>query len=255
VTLRRDSQANTPLALFFAPVIGTNSVNLQATAAATIYTGTADSFNSNATKPVGILPMTYDVNAWNNFLATGQGPNGSTDTAANGAPQLAVYPCVKDSGKFGLLSLDQGNDGTSTFNGWIDSGVPATDLANEFSANLLPLSAHDPTKWDWKGDSGFREEVLHTLSKYVGKTYLLPPFKPYNASHSNYQAGTGQGTNYDYNIVQFVGVTVTSADDKTLHVQPAPFIDPNIVLNSTTVVPAGTTSSMVTTYATPKLTQ
>src|SRR5262245_17193666 len=44
VTTRRDASANGALGLFFAQVIGTSSVNLTATASATIYAGTIDSF-------------------------------------------------------------------------------------------------------------------------------------------------------------------------------------------------------------------
>jgi hypothetical protein len=229
-------------------------VSLTAQAAATIYTGTLDSFVSNPSQPYRILPMTYDVNAWNNFLATGQGPDGSTDTAANGAPHLQVYPSLKDTGNFGELSLDQGNDGASTISGWIANGVSASDLANEFSANLLPLSKHDHTKWDWKGNPGLKTSTIHTADNYVGSTFLLPLFTPYSPD-PNYAAGTGNGSQYYYNIVQFVGITITNADDKAIHVQPTGYIDPTIVLDSTTVVPAGTTSSTVTTFATPKLTQ
>jgi Flp pilus assembly protein TadG len=254
VTLRRDSNANGALGLFFAPVIGVQNVSLTAKAAATIYTGTVDSFNSNASQPIHILPMTYDVSAWNNFLATGQGPDGSTDTAANGAPQLQVYPSLKDSGNFGELSLDQGNDGASTISGWIANGVPSSDLANEFSANLLPLSAHDPTQWDWKGNPGMKTSTVHTASNYVGQTFLLPLFTPYSPD-PNYAAGTGNGSQYYYNIVQFVAITLTTVDNQSIHVQPTGLIDPNLILSSSTVAPAGTTSSVVTTFATPKLTQ
>ena len=45
--------------------------------------------------------MTYDVNAWNNFLATGQNPDGNTTLDANGNPEITVFPSVKDTGNFG----------------------------------------------------------------------------------------------------------------------------------------------------------
>jgi Flp pilus assembly protein TadG len=255
VTLRRDGQANGPLGLFFAPVIGTTSVNLQAKAAATPYVGVVDSFQSNPSKPIRILPMTYDVNHWNNFLATGQGPDGTIDTAANGAPQLQVYPSIKFTGNFGELSLDQGNDGASTISGWIANGVSGSDLANEFSAGLLPLSKHDHTKWDWKGNPGLKTSTIHTTASYVGYSYLLPLFKPLNPDPNNYAAGTGNGSHYFYNIVQFVGITITYVDNKSIHVQPSAALDPNVLMDPSTVVPAGTSSPLITTYTTPKLTQ
>jgi hypothetical protein len=255
VTLRRDDQANGPLGLFFAPVLGTRTMNLSAQAAATIYTASIDTFNNNPNKPIRILPMTYDVNHWDNFLKTGQSPDGKVATGANGAPQLQVYPSLKFPGNFGLLSLDQANDGSSTLGGWIDNGVPASDLQREFSAGLLPLSAHDPSKWDWSGASGLKTSDIHSLEIHVGATYLLPLFKPSNPGPNNYAAGVGQGSNYYYNIVEFVGVTITYVDNKSVYVQPTDVIDPNAVFDPTTVTPAGTTSSLVTTFTAPKLSQ
>src|SRR5262249_10950658 len=71
VTMRLDDQANGSLGLFFARVVGTTTTNLNATASATIYTGLIDGLSPNY--PTGLLPVTYDVNGWNNFLATGKG--------------------------------------------------------------------------------------------------------------------------------------------------------------------------------------
>jgi Flp pilus assembly protein TadG len=274
-TLRRDSTANGSLGLFFGPVIGSNSVSLNVKAAATIYVAQIDSFQSNLTQNLKILPMTYDINHWNSFLKTGQGPDGTTDTAANGAPQLQVYPSIKFTGNFGLLSLDQGNDGASTISGWIANGVSSSDLQNESSANLLPLSAHDSTKWDWKGNPGLKTSDIHTISGYVGSQYLLPLFKPYNDGNldpTQYAAGTGQGSNYYYNIVQFVAITITSVDNKSVHVQPSAMVVPQALYNG--ILPASTPSypltlplgvtlplngangpPLMSTFAAPKLTQ
>jgi hypothetical protein len=259
VTVRRESQTNGSLNLFFAPAIGTNKVDLAATAAATLYTGTIDGFQNNFGQYSGVLPMAYDVNHWNNYLNTGLGPDGSMDTAANGAPQLQIYPSLKYTGDFGLLSLDQNNDGASTIAGWINNGVPQSDVQQEYNASLLPLSSHDPTKWDWKGTSGLTTDTIHTLSSYVGGTYLLPLFKPVDPGipdPSTYQPGVGQGTNYDYNIVQFVGVQITAVDNKGVHVQPTGVLDPTAVFSS--VQPAGPGAWLQaanTTFTMPKLTQ
>ena len=52
VTLRMDNTqgGNGPLGLFFGPVLGQSSVNLTATASATIYTGTVDNFTVPPTR-------------------------------------------------------------------------------------------------------------------------------------------------------------------------------------------------------------
>jgi hypothetical protein len=257
VIVRRDSQANGSLNLFFAPAIGTRSVDLAASAAATIYTGTIDGFQNNFGKYSGILPVTYDINHWNNFMATGLAPDGSL-SMLNGAAQLQVYPSIKYTGDFGMLSLDQSSDGASTISGWVDNGVPQSDLQQEYNANLLPLSAHDPTQWNWKGNSGLKTDDIHALSDAVGNYYLLPLFTPVDAGVPNpltYQPGVGTGTNYNYNIVQFVGVQVTYVDNKGVYVQPTNILDPTAVFSS--VKPAGQTvlTPLTTTFTMPKLTQ
>jgi hypothetical protein len=259
VTVRRDGQTNSSVNLFFAPAIGTSSVNLAASAAATIYTGTVDGFQNNFGQYSGILPVTYDVNFWNNFLATGQGPDGSLSWSPSGTLQLQVYPSIKFTGDFGLLSLDQSNDGASTVSGWIDNGVSQSDLQQEYNANLLPLSSHDPTQWNWKGTSGLTTDAIHTLSYAVGNYYLLPLFKPVDAGVPNpltYQPGVGTGTNYNYNIVQFVGVQVTYVDNKSVYVQPTNVLDPTAVFSSVKPAGPGTVlSPLTTTFTMPKLTQ
>jgi Flp pilus assembly protein TadG len=259
VTMRRDNQANGPLGLFFAPVIGTNSVNITTVAAATIYTASVNSFNSASKLPFRILPMTYDVNHWNNFLATGKGPDGSVDTlSANGAPELQVYPSIKFTGNFGELSLDQNNDGASTISNWITNGVPWSDLQNEYNAGLLPLAQHDHTKWDWKGNPGLKTSTIHTLENEIGTMYLLPLYLPVDPNQATYQPAIGQGSHYYYNIVQFVGITITYVDNKGVHVQPTALLDPNAIPTSGSPAPAAPptqSNPLVTTYIAAKLTQ
>ena len=278
VTVRRDSSANTPLGLFFGPVLGMSTVNLNATAAATIYAANIDSFANTSSIAVGMLPVTYDVNAWNNFLATGQDPDGNTTLDANGNPEISVYPSVKDTGNFGLLGLDDAHAGASTVSSWITSGLTQSSVQNLLSNGasdetpLIPLSQHNQNilpsastdgmgSWNWVGDTGMKTSVLHTLSGYVGDTYLLPLFKPLNPTPgSAYTAGSGNGSHYYYNIVQFVSVKITYVDNKSLVVQPsATVLNPNWVTFSSSV-PAGTGSGSAsttnaTTFAPPKLSQ
>ncbi len=260
VTVRRDNSANTPVSLFFGSLLGQNSTNLTAMAAATIYTGTVAGLQQNSSGTnVWVLPMAFDVNHWNNYLATGQGPDGTTDTAANGAPQLQIYPSTKYVGNFGELSLNQSTDGASTISGWITGGVPWSALQVEFSQHLLPLSANAPDTYDWSGNPGLKSSTIQATDTMVGHTYLLPLFQAYNSSQANYQPGTGQGSNYYYDIVGFASVTITAADSNTIHVQPAAYIDPSIVFSSGTIAPASPpplgTSRLQTTFTLPKLTQ
>jgi hypothetical protein len=201
-----------------------------------------------------MLPVTYDVNAWNNFINTGQWPDGTTMFDINGVPELQVYPSIKDSGNFGQISLDDSHVGDSTEISWVDNGVSASDLAALQSANLIPLSQHNPNSWDWQGDTGFKASLVMDINSYPGKTFIIPLFTPYNASSANYQAGSGNGSNYYFNIVQFVGITIMpGGGNRQIIIEPAAVSVPSFVLSGAPA-PAGTTSSTVTTFTYPRLT-
>ena len=238
VTVRRDATANTPLGLFFGPVLGISTVNMQATAAATIYQANINGFQNTSSFSLAMLPITYDVNSWNNFIATGQDPDGNVSTDANGNPELNVYPSVKDTGNFGLLGLDDSHVGASTVSSWITSGMSQSDLQNllnnsaadqtpliplsQHNANILPSASTDGLgSWNWVGDTGMKTSVLHTLEGYVGDTFILPLFQPLNGTPgSAYTAGNGNGSHYYYNIVKFVAVQIIYVDNKSVIVQP-----------------------------------
>jgi Flp pilus assembly protein TadG len=275
VTMRLDSQANGALKLFFAPLFGVNSTSLQATAAATIYTGTVNSFQSTPGKSAGVLPMTLDINAWNTYVQTGKSSDGSIHASANSAPQMQVYPSPNLApGNFGMLSLNDSSNASSDISAWITQGMSSSDIAALQSANLMPLAQPNPGLWDWKGAPGFKAGDLNSLT--VGQTYLMALFEPvvgvlgstYEAAPGTvYQAtdksvgpadvgAGGVGQNSYYNIVKFVGVQITTVDkSKDAYIQPAAVIDPTALFDPTTVVPAGTTSQFTTTFTTPKLTQ
>jgi hypothetical protein len=275
VTLRRDSSANGSLALFFGPVIGTSAANLTAKAAATIYTADLDGFQNVPGFSAGLLPVTYDVNHWNNFLQTGQDADGNTNTDSSGLPDLEVYPSVKFTGNFGLLGLDDTHVGASTLSGWVDNGMSQSDLKTLLSNSasdqtpLVPLSQHNSSilpgastdgmgSWNWVGDTGMKTDLLHDISNYVGQSFLLPLFKPLNSSQSSYAAGNGNGSQYYYNIVQFVSVKVISSDNANkggLVVQPSPKVL-NFSFDSVkNAAPAGTTTNTSFTFLPAKLTQ
>lgn len=275
VTLRRDSTANGSLGLYFGKILGMNTVNLQATAAATIYTTNITNFVNTPGLQVGMLPVTFDVNHWKDFLATGKDVDGNSTTDENGVPEISIYPSVKDTGNFGQLSLDGSHAGASTISDWVDHGLTQSDLQGLISAggqtSLVPLTDHNANilpgnsndgkgSWNWVGNPGMKTSVLHTIANHVGEVDLLPLFKPLDANSDSYEAGNGNGSHYYYNIVQFVSVKIISVDNKSLVVQPsAKIIDFNTVIGTTQ--PAGTYTDssgnpvLLTTFAPPKLTQ
>jgi Flp pilus assembly protein TadG len=277
VTMRRDSSANGPLGLFFAPLFGVQNASITTTARSAIYAANLDSFQNVSDLKIRMLPVTYDVNHWNNFLKTGQDPDGNKNTDSSGNPDLQVYPSLKFPGNFGLLGLDDAHAGTSEVNGWITNGFTQTEYQDLVNAGkgadtvLIPLSQHNSGilpgaskdglgSWNWVGDTGMKTDVIHTLANYTGQTFLLPLFKPLNdgsSNPSNYAAGNGNGSHYYYNIVQFVSVKLVSAADKAVVVEPsATVIDFSMAVFQSTPAPAGSAaSSSSSTFTPPKLTQ
>lgn len=255
VTIRRDGKANGPLGLFFGGVMGVKHTSLSASAAATMQTGNiTDVPHKNYSG--GMLPITYDVNKWSDFLKSIASLDSLTltDDAAN--PSVLVYPSLKAPGNFGQLSLNNTNVGESLEANWIIYGVSASDLQALRDANLIPLSSH-PDQWDWLGETGFKSALVEAINAKIGQTYLLPLFKPKNADPLRYEAGDGSGSNYRYNIVQFVGVRIAPSTDinAKIFLSPAMVYDPTLTIDATSIVPAGTTTTLVTTFVPPRLTQ
>jgi hypothetical protein len=265
--MRLDSSANGTLKLFFAPIFGMTSANVKATSAATIYTANVKDFTSSGGN-APVLPMALDLNAWNTFISSGVSSDGTTHIGSNGAPQLEVYPSPGvASGNFGMLSLDDSSNSASAISGWISGGIGASDLSTLHSDGLLPTAGVTATvNTEWKGAPGFKASDLNDLT--VGTSFLIPLFEPVvSTTGSSYQAtsdttgpaaGTsaGHGSNTYYDIVGFVGVQISQVDKSSdAYVQPAAMISPTFVYDLTTAAPAGTTSSLTTTFTTPKLTQ
>jgi Flp pilus assembly protein TadG len=257
VLARRDGSANGAVKLFFAPVIGTNETNLTSTASATLYTGVIESFKTSGAN-IHALPMTYDVDHWDNFIKTGKDPDGNTSVAADGTPQLKIYPSIKFTGNFGELALDDDHAGASEIKSWIHSGLPPCSVATLLSRQLLPLDQHNPNAWDWSGNPGTKTSTISAVNDYVGETFLLPLYKAKNSSPKKYQAGVGKGSHYDYNIVRFVPIRImpSSHSAHDVIVQPSGGVDPMAVFDAKSIAPAGTSSDpTVTSLTLPKLSQ
>ncbi len=255
VTTRRDSNANGEVALFFGPVFGRQTVPMMATAQASTYTAVVNSFNPNLNISDHLLPMAYDVAQWANFMSTGKDPDGNINTDSSGQPVIQVYPSGQYVGNFGQLALDDAHAGAATIKYWIDNGLNPAGIQTLINNNLIPVTAHNPNSWDWIGDPGFKASTVSEVNNYTGTSFLLPLFKAYNSDPSNYQAGTGQGANYYYNIVGFVAVTIMPVNDsnRQIVVQPTNYFDPTIVVDPTTITPGGTSSSTMVVFIPAKL--
>lgn len=250
--IRRDTTSNGSLPLFFGPALGTKSANLQATASATLYAGAVDGLSGNG---IAMLPMTFDVDHWDNFLKTGKDADGKISYAADGTPQLMVYPTFSDKGNFGQLALDDAHAGSSEIREWIDDGINQDDINELLGSGLIPLSARGVGTSDWLGNPGLRSSTIQSVNDHAGKEYILPLFKALNSDPTNYEPGTGEGSHYNYNIVGFVGIKIMQTDksNREIIVVPSAIIDPGLVFAPGSVVPAGTSGRFETTFTVPKL--
>jgi hypothetical protein len=98
-----------------------------------------------------------------------------------------------------------------------------------------------------------KQSLVAFINNYAGHTFLMPLFNPYSPAPS-YSAGTGNGSNYYYQIVKFVAVEIVSNSSGGVTVQPAGVVEGNAIF--TGLAPAGTGSlgNTVTTFSYPKLT-
>lgn len=258
VVTRRDATANGALSLFFGPILGVNTTSLTATARATIYVGDVTSLQTITGIDSHILPVALDYKSWTNFMATGQARDGTTQYGSNGYPQLQVYPDPGNaSGQFGLLDVGPPSNNTPAFESWIDDGETPNDIDYLLSNNLLPVSPTAPEAW--KGGPGMKSALVSYFASVEGQSVLIPIFQAVEYSPS-YVAASGNGQGSYYNIIGFVGVTVTQAtgsgSNMVIAVQPAAVTDPTTVISSP--VPAGESNSNIgtspTTFVSAKLT-
>jgi Flp pilus assembly protein TadG len=266
VIARRDRFANSPLSLFFGPVFGFSSKEMTATATATIYSGEVSSLQPIPGVKAHILPAALDMNIWQTFYQTGLSSDGSMHFAANGYPQLQVYPSANAPGSFGPLDVGPLQNNMPVFRTSSGGGQTPNDISYFINNNLVPVSVNSPKSW--KAGQNVTSLPGIDYQGIMGQPYLIPLFRPVNPNFGpTYQAATlPQGdddrTNPSYAIVGFVGINVSQADanggSMTISIQPCAIVDPTAVSANPKAI--GTQQSqfpgtIITTFTGPKLTQ
>jgi hypothetical protein len=245
VTTRRDGTANGSLGLFFGKLLGINTVDLTATASATIYAGDVTTLQSIPGVNAHILPVALDVNVWTNYMKSNFSSPWLTGLLSNGpnnAQQLQVYPFDTNTpGSFGLLDVGMPANNVPAFRTWIDSGATPNDISYLLSNNLLPVSPTSPEPW--KVGPGLKSTLVTNFNQEMGVPNLIPLFVPVNPATigaaspgSNYVAASGNGQNATYSILGFAGVTITQAsgsgNNMIIAVQPSAVVDPTALLTN-----------------------
>lgn len=259
VVVRRDNVANGPVGLFFAQIFGISTIQLTASARATIFAGDVSSLKVIPGVNAHILPVALDVNYWKTYATTGKSPDGNIVNGPNGNPQLHVYPYPGNApGSFGLLDVGPPQNNAPAFRSWIDTGETPNDISYLQTNSLVPVTQAAPKQW--KCGPGLKSTLLANFQSVMGKANLLPLFAP--VTTSPYLAATSNGQSATYAIVGFIGVTVTQAqgngDNMDISVQPMAMVDPTALISSPK--PATGTSltqfgTFQTTFVSAKLTQ
>jgi Flp pilus assembly protein TadG len=243
VLMRRDGTANTPVPLYFAKALGYGSWNGTATAtAAFLQKSTVTGFKST-TANAKLLPIALDVALWNSFLATGLSPDGTrsdsfsatlptpnnhapgnVSASGDGIPEFNdAYPNKNSPGNFGLVDIGPDANDTNAFRTWLNNGASPSDL-NHFGPDGLQATPGAPAIL--KGGPGLKSTLEFDLAGVVGQPRIVPLFSSYS----------GSGSNTQYTIVGFAGITIVSAtgqgSNMQVVVQPVAVIDPTATTGS-----------------------
>ncbi len=180
VTLRRDNQANSPVSLFFARVLGIKDANVNATATAIMQKA------SNLIPGTGILPFAIPQDRWN-ALKAGEELNVYGDGKLKDASGTTI------PGNWGTVDIGDSNNTTSDLRDQIEKGLRQKDLDALYKDGRIPSKDNiDGTKSFYaNGDPGLSSGMKSAVEAIHGQTRLLPI----------YDSVTGQGNNTEFRIV------------------------------------------------------
>jgi len=256
VMVRRDGMANGPIPTWFAHLFGIDSINVSASASATVQDGIVGFEITDTSGNAGILPIALHIDAWEGLLAetwtTGDNfdYDSVTKTVLAGPDdinELNVYPGAGPTqlppGNFGTVDIGGEDNSTADIARQIRFGVNAEDLA--YHGGELTLG-EDGTL-TLTGDTGLSASIKDDLEAVKGRPSIIPLFN----------SVSGPGNNATYIVVGFAGIRIVDVkltgnpNQKRVVVQPAFVIDSTAKTGDGTE--EGTTSWLV--YRPPSLTR
>ncbi len=240
VTLHRDQAGSTngdsPLSLYFAPVIGSRQANLVTQSTTALIPGAGVRVAPGSGRAADVLPIALDLESWESLMA-GNGPDqyrfdhdtGAVSSGTDGIREINIYPTGNQNlppGNRGTVDFGSSNNSTADLSRQIRYGLNEDDLSH-FGGKLSfedgPLIIN--------GDTGISAGIKDDLEAIKGKPRLMPLFT--NVS--------GPGNNAMYTIVKFVGVRIMyvkltgKPSSKAVIVQPAPFVSDVVIPGTMTI--------------------
>lgn len=235
VKVRRTSDQNGEVPMFFAPVLGIDRVATEAGATAALVNSISGFKTPADGSNLELLPFALDEQTWNNLINCGNGTdnykyNSSNKTVSSGydsIKEVNLYPQGTGSpGNRGTVDIGGCNNSTSDIARQIVHGISSQDMSH-FPDSKLQFDQHG--KLYLNGDTGISAGVKDELTSIVGQPRIIPIFR----------SVTGPGNNAMYTIVQFVGVRIMdvkltgSMSSKRLIVQPCNIVAKGGIPSST----------------------
>ncbi|MBO0697300.1 MAG: Tad domain-containing protein [Zavarzinella sp.] len=226
LTMRRDSLANNPLPLFFAPILGQSNADVRAKSWA--YMMPAKGIKPGAP----MLPYCVQVDYY--FAACGESrigvdgksigtqdkwtvrADGSVVSGADGVKEIVLFSDTNNKpGNFGSLDIGSSSNGTTELNRQILYGPTTADFQNSDFADKVAADGALYTPFYATGDSGLSTSIKDSFQAIQGQSRIVPL----------YDVVVSPGNNATYHIVSYAVVTIVQVDftgnPKKLWVQPA----------------------------------
>jgi len=229
VRVRRDTDRNGNVPLFFAHVLGLDSCAMEAEATAALLTNIGGFRTPGNGGNLGILPFALDEETWEALLAGETDDDWEWDpvnqvvqSGPDGILEVNLFPQgVGSPGNRGTVDIGSNNNSTNDIARQILEGVSPEDL--EYHDGELVLDANGELFLN--GDTGISAGVKDELEEIKGQPRIIPIFREVD----------GPGNNATYTIVKFVGVRIMnvkltgSMSSKRVIVQPALMVTSGVI--------------------------
>jgi hypothetical protein len=229
IRVRKAADTGGEVPLFFARLMGIDSVSRQAAATAAFINNFSGFDVTSSGGTINILPFALDKGTWDDLICRHIGTDNwkwddchhivvpSNGCQGDGILEVNLYPQGTGSpGNRGTVDIGSDNNSTADISRQIRYGISAADMA----AFGRPLRLDANRQLFLNGDTGISAGVKDDLASIVGQKRIIPIFTTV----------TGNGNNATYTIVGFGGVRIMdvcltgSKSNKRLIVQPAKVI-------------------------------
>jgi Flp pilus assembly protein TadG len=219
VRVRRTTEQNGAVPLFFARVLGIDQEGSQARATAAFLNRIGGLQAPSDGTALELLPLALKEESWDQLMA-GQGTDkfsydpssGNVSHGSDQVKEVNLYPQSTSSpGNSGTIDIGDPNNSTSDISRQIRDGINARDLSFLPGGKLTVPS-------DLNGDTGMSVGIKDDLKSMIGKPRMIPL----------YSTVVNPGNNAQFTIVRFVGVVILdvklNASNQIAHVTVQPAI-------------------------------